>query len=82
MFLGDKYLQELLALESLEDTHRVSLGTESDAYRLSNQVCNLNITVVHTYKRHEVWFWAGAWERQAESNQREQMCREGEKVTR
>lgn len=29
MFPGDKYLQELLALESLEDTHRVSLGTES-----------------------------------------------------
>lgn len=48
MFPGDKYLQELLALESLEDTYRVSPGTESDAYRLSNQVCNLNITVVHS----------------------------------
>ena len=48
MFPGDKYLQELLALEILEDKRIVSLGTESDAHRLSNQVCNLNITVVHT----------------------------------
>lgn len=54
-------------------------GTESDAYQLSNQVCNLNITVVHFWWNITwVWFWAGAW-REASRKLWEGRCAEKEK---